>query len=374
MATASTIALDHQAQLIAISQTATSRSLNIWQQMNPDQLDDSWAGLAPALMTQVNAAQFAGVSTSNAYVTSLSDEYGFNADSGRINSRAFLGVDGSGRSNESLLHGAVTTTKTATGAGFGRTESFQAGSVFLAAMLKTVLADISRSSDLTAATGQGYTRYVRVINPGACSRCAILAGISSYKTAFRRHPACRCGTAPIVNLETGEAKVPEGLHRSADDYFESLSESEQNRVFTKGGAEAIRSGARAQDVVSARRGASGITTSRGIGRRTVPNSGRRITRDRIGKNLDGSPIMGYTTTEGTYRGAFRGRNRLMPETIISLTDDLPTRQILLRDAGYIQPTIADFTNSDWIRIQQAERAADSDAAQAFYRSLGITQG
>jgi len=91
-------------------------------------------------------------------------------------------------------------------------------------------------------------------------------------------------------------------------------------------------------------------------------------------NTDGTPIMGYTTTEGTYRGAFKERSRLMPETLVSLTDDLPTRQLLLRDAGYIKPTIADFSNNDWIKIQEASRAADSAAAQKFYRSLGIYRG
>ena len=372
MSTASTLASDHQAELIAISATATSRSLNIWQQMNPDQLDASWAALSPALLAQADAAVLAAASTADSYVSALSDQYGIESDPGRVNPRAFLGVDGSGRSSESLLHGAVTTTKQATGAGLGRAQSFQAGAAYLASMMKTALADIGRSSDLTASTGQGYTHYVRVVNSGACSRCAILAGISSFKTAFNRHPACKCTTAPII--EDGSTKVPEGFHESPDDYFESLSSAEQDRVFTKGGAESIRSGANVQDVVSARRGANGITTSRGLGRKTVPNSGRRIVRERIGVNTDGTPIMGYTTTEGTYRGAFKERSRLMPETIVNLTDDLPTRQMLLRDAGYIKPTVADLTNNDWLQIQKAEKAADYAGAQAFYRGLGITKG
>lgn len=392
MPSVSSLALDHQARLISINQTATVRVLNLWKRMDFDALDASWATVAPAIVQQSNAAQLAAAKTSDRYTSSLSREYGFAQESSHIIPTSFVGVDGSGRSMESLLHGAVTTTKQAVSAGMSRSLSFEAGAVFLAAMMKTGLADLSRSADMVSATGKGYTRYVRVVNPGACSRCAQLAGIGSYKTAFKRHPACRCTTAPILNDVT---QAPAGFYDTPEDYFESLSEREQDRVFTKGGAEAIRSGASVSDVVSARRGASGITTSRGIGRGTVPNSGRRIQRTRIGTNTDGSPVMGYTTTEGTYRGTFRrtqdrigfgsqridgnrysasARTRLMPETIVSLTDDLATRQMLLRDAGYLDYRISDTSTNALVQQRQAARIADRAAADAFYRKHGITLG
>jgi hypothetical protein len=391
MASASTIAFDHQDRLISINKKATERALGLWQRMDFGALDASWSLVAPVILQQTNAAQIAAAKTADSYTSALSSAYAFDQDAARIIPQSFVGIDGSGRSMESLLHGAVTTTKEAVGAGLGRIQAFEAGASFLAAMIKTGLADLGRASDLTAATGKGYTHYVRVINPGACQRCAILAGIDSFQNAFDRHPACKCTTAAVA--EDGAA--PAGLHASPDDYFESLSAAEQDRVFTKGGAEAIRSGAKVQDVVSARRGASGISTSRGIGRETVPNSGRRMTRTRIGTTAGGQPVMGYTTTEGTYRGNFRSsqnqigagsrridgnrysatqRTRLMPESIVGLTEDLPTRQLLLRDAGYLDYPITDTSTNTWVLEQKALKLADRAAADDFYRSLGIQLG
>ena len=99
--------------------------------------------------------------------------------------------------------------------------------------------------------------------------------------------------------------------------------------------------------------------------------------------------------EGTLRGAFRrtqdrigvgsrridgnrfsatARTRLMPETIVSLTDDLATRQMLLRDAGYLDYRITDTSTNAWIQQQQAARIADRVAADTFYRSHGIQLG
>src|SRR5690554_2522929 len=202
MPSVSSLALDHQSRLIQINKTATTRVLGLWQRMDFEALDASWAALAPAIMQQSNAAQMAAARTSDQYTSALSREYGFPQQTSRIVPSSFVGVDGSGRSMESLLHGSVTTTKQAVGAGLSRQLSFEAGAVFLAAMMKTGLADLGRSADMVSATGRGYKRYVRVVNPGACDRCAQLAGIGSYKTAFQRHPACKCTTAPVLNDAT----------------------------------------------------------------------------------------------------------------------------------------------------------------------------
>jgi hypothetical protein len=146
-------------------------------------------------------------------------------------------------------------------------------------MAKTATADTARSADLTAAVGRKYTHYVRVVQPGACSRCAILAGIDSYSTAFKRHPACRCTSMPVDEVDASPAR----LFASPDDYFRTLTTAEQDRIFTKAGAEAIRAGADPVTVVTARSQATGIAYSRrGINPGTLPNSGRRLQRTVIG--------------------------------------------------------------------------------------------
>jgi hypothetical protein len=315
------------------------------------------------LITELaSAAQVANAKDSNRYVAAVAAEYGVSG-SDRVVPEAFSGVDGSGRELEGLLHGSVTTTKQAIGAGMGVAEAFLSGGAYLAAMVKTALADLGRSSDLAAATAKGFTRYVRVINPGACSRCAILAGKSDYRTAFKRHPACRCTSAPV--LDTGRTDA--SLIDSPEDYFDSLPPAEQDRIFTKGGAEAIRAGADPISVVSSRRG---VSTAKALS----PNGIQRLQKTRIGKRADGSPIFGYVTSEGkSRRGAFTkanggvARTRLMPETIVSMTDNVALRKTLLRDAGYLDFPAA-TSPADVLRL----RAIDRNTAVDFYRSRGIT--
>lgn len=372
----------HQKKVAQLSDKVVARGLRAWALMDFRNLDASWAGIAPALTSLVSAAQVSNAQQSNTYLAGVTDSSARNP----VNANAFAGVDGSGRPVGGLLFGAVTTTKEAIGAGLAEGQSMLAGATYLAAMMKTAIHDVSRSSDLTAAVGHKYTMYVRVVQAGACSRCAILAGTSSYKKAFQRHPACKCSSYPVEH----EDAPPAGFHASPEDYFKSLSPAEQDRVFTKSGAEAIRSGANPVSVVSARRGASGISYGNAIGRSSTANEGRQLTRSVIGHNPDGSPIMGYQTVEGTTRrGAFGRtqsqisvgskrvtgnryssvkRTRLMPETIVNLTDDRELRTILLRDAGYIDIPYTPGGN------RLAIAAADRAEADAFYRHLGIQLG
>jgi hypothetical protein len=293
----------------------------------------------------------------------VSSQYDFAGTTDVVVPAAIAGVDGAGRELGGLLYGAVTTTKTATGAGMSLPDAFRSGAAYLASMMKTAVADAARRSDNVSATGKGYTHYVRVVGAGACSRCAILAGISSYQTAFPRHPACQCTAAPVPG---DGSRVPKGFHDNTDSYFESLSPAEQDRIFTKAGAEAIRAGADPVQVVSARRGANGITTSRGIGRSTIPNSGRRLAKTVIGYGQDGSPIEVYLTSEGTTRRGLYAqaqrqfnsptRARLMPETIMSIARTPAEARVLLRDAGYL--------TTPGLTAQQAAEQAATDRAMA----------
>lgn len=388
MVSALEVAQAHQRRIINRTDKAIRKAVRAWAAMEFANLDESWAQVGSTVLATAYVAQNANAADANGYMRQATRSYGAKPSDLVVNSSAFVGIDGSGRELSALLFGAVTTTKQAVGAGLGSQQALYAGQLYLASMMKTALHDTSRSADLTAATGDGYTRYVRVVSAGACSRCAVLAGISSNRTAFKRHPACKCTAFPI---EDGVTQAPAGLHDNAEDYFESLSAAEQDRVFTKAGAEAIRSGADISQLVTARRGATGIEYGNGIGRGTRANSGRRMLPTQIGRNADGSPIDGYVTTEGnTRRGQFGKLNRnlgeaeqrltgarysstkytrLMPETIVGLTDDVELRKVLLRDAGYLN---VPGSTRDVARLELAAR--DRATATEFYRSLGIRLG
>lgn len=92
-------------------------------------------------------------------------------------------------------------------------------------------------------------------------------------------------------------------------YFESLNESEQNRIFTKAGAEAVRDGADLNRVVNARLG---------------------ITTYQVGSERY------KVTTVGTGRKGRRRPLRLLPETIYKQANGDRDEAIrLLRVNGYI---------------------------------------
>ena len=374
-----------QSEAVRRSDALTGRLLRLWQQVPVDDLDAGWAAVEPAVVSAVSAVAVQDAAASGRMVASVARADGVPAGD-VIVPHAFAGVDGSGRSSAGLLHGAVTTTKERIGLGHSPANAFLAGASYLAAMAKTAVADLARSSSAVASAGRGYTRYIRVVSDGACSRCAILVGSDRFSKPFERHPSCRCTSVPVTS-----GAFPDGLHGSPEEYFESLSRAEQDRIFGKDGAEAIRLGADPIQVVGARRGARGMSYSRS---NPAPFNGRRtMQRVQIGSRPDGTPIMGYTTVEGTSKRGTYGRinrnlaeefsrqgnarlattkrARLMPETIMELTDDPDMRRTLLRDAGYLETPIRDTSNKSWIRERADQQIRDREAANAFYHRRGI---
>lgn len=376
-----------QGLTIARSDAVVRKALRLWEQIAPGALDAGWAEVSPALIGAVSAVVAQNAASAGRMVASVGAADGVPAGDVVV-PNAWVGVDSSGRDVEGLLFGAVTTTKTAIGSGLGVTNSMLAGASYLAAMTKTVVADMARSSAATAATGRGYVRYIRMVNPGACSRCAILAGSDRFSKPFQRHPACRCTSVPVSDL----SELPDGLIASPEEHFDSLTRAEQDRIYTKAGAEAIRLGADPRQVASARRGASGLFYSRAYPAQL--KGGRTMQRVQIGRKPDGSPIMGFTTLEGTTKRGNYGRiqrnlenagfvsgggsrytrtrrSRLMPESIMEATEDPDVRRMLLRDAGYLDMPIRNMSNNLWVSQRLEQQRLDRIAADTFYRSLGI---
>ena len=374
MASADEIADARQRKLIGISDVATARGLKLWRSMDYNALDASWERVAPALVAQSAAAQARSVSGADRFTSAISGEYDFEPESARIVPQAFVGVDGSGRPLESLLHGAVTTTKEAVGAGLGARQSMEAGANYLALMIKTALADIGRSGDMVSSVGKGYTRYVRVVEPGACSRCVMLAGADQFKP-FKRHPACKCTCQPVPSLDginIPDSRTPQGV-------FEAMSEFDQDRAFGKAGAQAIRDGSDISKVVSARRGANYLPPA---GKMPTKTQWNRMQKTTIGRRPDGTPVQVYSTSEAvTVRGSFgrqqratsatqrlagaryssTRRVRLMPEQIMEISGDNEIlRKAFLRDAGYLEyrPKSGYDSGNKWLEEIRLQRVAD----------------
>lgn len=145
---------------------------------------------------------------------------------------------------------------------------------------------------------------------------------------------CDCTHVP-AREDTGQ-----DVTTSPKRYFDSLSRAEQDRAFTKAGAEAIRLGADITQVVNARRG---MSTAGPPGRRrlvAVDVHGQQVyvTSEGITTRGVASRRLGARET-GTRAGGGRYRSarvpRLMPETILAVAEDREDAVRLLRRHGYI---------------------------------------
>lgn len=346
MSRQSELAYAHQADIIRLGGVLGRRVTRLWRQISVDNLDAGWNAVAPRMAAQVASAQLTAARLSAPYLRAIDRANGFDAAPAALVPEAFSNVMGDGREVAPALYGAVTNTKKLIGGGLAPGRAFEVGANFLALVAGAALHDMSRNADRVLAAGKSYTTYIRVVNGSACSRCAILAGTYSGPDAFLRHVNCECSTVPVVVA----THPPEGFLTTPLDYFDSLSAAEQDRVFTKSGAEAIRQGADPAKVVNARRGAYGIGYS---GRSNLPAVSRGALKPlTIGVKADGTPLQVYATTEGaTARGAF-GRSefrsmqhgslrqttavRLMPEQIAVMAGgDSAKWADLLRRYGYL---------------------------------------
>lgn len=345
MTALTSLASERQARLAATSGVAARRVLRLWNRARGGDLDAGWSAVAADIERVVIAAQVAAARQSTSYVREAVTLLGADMEPAGIVPEAFGGATREGRAIAPELYAAVTSTKTLIGRGVGVGQAFQAGAAFMSVMAATLVRDAGRGADRTLSVGRGSLFSVRVIQPGACSRCAILAGVKGWRVDFDRHPGCRCTSMPLFDDE-----FPEGFFRSPEDYFASLSEAEQARVFTKAGAEAIRLGADPAKVVNARRGAYKYAKKHPDG--TFGPS--RLRPIQIGTSADGSPLMVYATREGTTaRGAWgRGQNldvkragdryrrtstlRLMPEQIMSMASTPERARELLQRYGYLR--------------------------------------
>jgi len=339
-----------------------------WRRMSPterwsEQYDED--GIGAQLTMLVGAAQVAAAREADAYIAAVVNELGLtqSATTGVLAPAAFAGVAGDGRSAETLLALAVqvagrsfNTRRAASPAAeplerpewasevvweslererIARLEADIARNLETAAeaalaeagrwidqAAATMVIDAARAAEAAAAaTVPEVTGYTRMLNPPSCSRCVILAGkFYRWNAGFARHPLCDCRHIPTNESIAGDLAV------NPDAYFASLSPAEQDRAFTKAGAEAIRLGADINQVVNARRG---METAQVYGRDVL------ITREGV-------------TRFGQYgraRGGFekqRGRRyqasqhvRLMPESILQHADGRDDALRLLKLHGYI---------------------------------------
>lgn len=309
----------------------------MWRQVDYGNVAASVAAVSAPLLQLLVDAQEAAATQSGGFMAAVDDHYGVQSDA-RINPEAFAGMtqDGIGLDSAVLYSSQVMFDRIARGA--GPADVLTAGKTFVQQVGRTAVMDAGREADRVQMFARPqYKRWVRQIGPGACSRCIQLAGIESWQVAFARHPNCHCIAVPAGETFKG------AIETSPKAYFDQLSKAEQDKRFTKAGAEVIRQGADLQRVVNARRGAAGIK----YGPRVIPEPGKRVMRPRnIGSQQ--YPIWVYETVELTGKRARRTYSygsldrrlpqgtRLMPETILKIArGDRARLTQLLSHYGYL---------------------------------------
>ncbi|UVF60967.1 portal protein [Arthrobacter phage Sakai] len=257
---------------------------DLWTETSLNDLSGSWAAQIPLLTPILAGVQVKAAEAGAAYGGAVLAEQGlYEAPAHFVDPSAFAGVASDGRSLEGLLYAPIPHTKTLIAGGMDPGQALKQGGKFLTTLTRTQVADAGRGAAGVDTATRRRVGYVRMLNPPSCSRCSVLAGrFYRWNAGFDRHPRCDC--VHVQTTATAAAET-EGLVHDPYEYFRSLSPEDQDRMYTKAGAQAIRDGGDIFQVVNARRGMKpgGMVTTEGTSKRGNfgRTSGPRLTPEAI---------------------------------------------------------------------------------------------
>jgi hypothetical protein len=327
------LALAFQAAQARRTRLTANEVQRLWAQLDRADLSGSWnASVGPRIVRAITAGQLSSANAADDYVDEVVGAEGADSDRvGRVRPEAFAGIAADGRSLDSLMLLSVITTKQGIAGGLSTDDAMMRGLQQALRLSSSEVTQAGRSAVGSSMVGQRTIQgYVRVVNPPACSRCIILAGKEyGWNKGFQRHPRCDC-----VHLPT--TLVARRQHRGfidPNDYFNSLSASEQNRVFGLAGARAIREGADMAQVVNVRRrGAMYTTTAYG---RTVQATREGATRRGAFYRQERRRAIDRGLVPSGGRGFQLRTPRLLPEEIFRVADSRDEAIAMLRRFGYL---------------------------------------
>lgn len=194
----------------------------LWSKMLTGDFDGSWARIAPQLVTFTAGGQLAAARAGSQYVSQALDEQGTPvAAEATVRPQAFSGVASDGRSLPGLLDGAVVRAKDATKSravidsdglrtvvrGLDGGDALKLGQKWLEQALQSAIMDAARDAIAAEIIVRPQVRWIRVVNPPCCSRCAVLsADVYYWHQPMKRHPNCDCFALPTT-VENPERKI-----------------------------------------------------------------------------------------------------------------------------------------------------------------------
>lgn len=243
------VAESHAAGVGSLAEQATGRVVDI---AGRARRPEAWRDAVARIGTDLLLLQVAAVSLADGYVSDVIDAQGADpAGLAEVDPTAWEDfTDGGGSWLLNLVHSVNAIPRTGV------------SSVALQSMVEHLATSIVLSGVYDAARSAAQTSmltrpsarwYVRMLRGKSCARCAVLAG-RRYRlsTAFRRHHHCDC-----VHIPAGEDSGD--WSTDPDEYFQSLDSADQDRIFTRAGARAIRDGSDMAQVVNARQGITTVT-------------------------------------------------------------------------------------------------------------------
>ena len=303
-----TLESDRFARVAVLDRWASGAALAAWAGLDLADLQGSFvASVLPSLLESLETAQRESADIGADYTEAVAEAAEV-PPGPRVNRSRFAGVASDGRSLPGLLTQPLLGLYRSLAVGIQSGRALAASRVNLDEIVTTQVQDAARESEHVAlAANRELAGYLRVVEPGACGRCVILAGrFYRWNDGFLRHPRCRCSNRPLTR--ESEPQDPREL-------FDKMSPADQERTFGVDGARAIRDGADPSRVVNARRGMSTTT------------NGRKARVNVFGREV-------FTTTE-----LAKGRKapvRLMPQSIYELAGGDRDEAIrLLRANQYI---------------------------------------
>lgn len=280
----------HYRTMQDLQEEALAAAWRGWAEVRPAALTRSWNEVLPAVTEAISAVQLDAAAAGSLYgATTLAEQGSWIAPEAFVDPQGWAGYSSSGAPLDSALYSPVPAVKDLLVGGATVRQAMEYGRSYLEQLVRTIVADTGRSAasvDVAVRPGAGY---VRMLNPPSCERCVVLAGrFYRWNAGFLRHPHCDCVHVISAAGSTAGARA-EGLVDDPYEYFRSLSEAEQDATWGPGSAQAIRDGADIFQVTNASRGARGMMTTEGTGRRghfrsTAEYSrtrGRRLTPDAI---------------------------------------------------------------------------------------------
>ncbi|ACU37168.1 hypothetical protein [Actinosynnema mirum] len=272
---------------------AAVQAQDAWRLLDGRDAVDSWSDqVRPRAVAALEQVQQQSAALAPLYVAgALAAARALSAPLGALVASAFAGLSANGMMLESLLDFAFGRYRRALAADVPDTEARQMWLSRLLTYVATETADAARSAlHVACVVEPAVTGYVRTVTLPACGRCILLAGrVYRFTTGFPRHPRCDCSMRPVTAGQRHQAAGPRAL-------FDSMSRDQQERVFGRGDAAAIRAGADLGRVVNSRRAgqlyvAGGheftreATTTRGVGRQlgALAKSGGRYRRSQVAR-------------------------------------------------------------------------------------------